>query len=262
MVFAAVVFDFFGTLTPHTPAEVWDEHAARSAAPLGIPPRTWRAAIDASFPERAVGALGDLRQTFRTLARRCGVEPDEAALTAACEARRAAQRELFALREEALPALEEIRARGLRVGVLSDCTVELAESWSELPLASRVDAAVLSCLEGRRKPDPEFFGTVTRRLGVEPGRCLYVGDGGGDELRGASAYGMTAVMLRAPDLADAGRRARRDAWTGPFVTSPAQVPALLDDPSALTAGPCRKPSTDSPADSPTVPSPGSGPDAG
>ncbi|GAA2418756.1 hypothetical protein GCM10010420_56640 [Streptomyces glaucosporus] len=244
MVFTAVVFDFFGTLTPHTPAEVWDEHAARSAAPLGIPARTWRAALDDSFPERAVGALGDLRQTLRTLARRCGADPGEAALAAACEARRAAQRELFVLREEALQAVERIRARGLRVGVLSDCTVELAEDWPALPLASRVDAAVLSCLEGRRKPDPEFFGTVVRRLGADPGRCLYVGDGGGDELRGASAYGMTAVMLRDPDRADAAR-ARRYAWTGPALTSLSQVPAVLDDPSVL----------DEPAASPPGPGP-------
>lgn len=245
MSFAAVIFDFFGTLTPRTPPEVWDEHAARSAAPLGIPPRTWRTALDDSFPERAVGALGDLRRTLRTLARRCGVEPDEAALTAACEARRAAQRELFVPREDALATLDGIRDRGLRVGVLSDCTVELAESWSSLPVASRVDAAVLSCLEGRRKPDPELFATAARRLGVRPDRCLYVGDGSGDELRGAAARGMTAVMLCASDPEDGAVRARRAAWTGPFVTALSRLPAALDDPSTLTTEPRR----DSPAGS-------------
>lgn len=29
----AVVFDFFGTLTPSTPTNVWEDHAGRSAAP-------------------------------------------------------------------------------------------------------------------------------------------------------------------------------------------------------------------------------------
>ncbi|HZG06131.1 MAG TPA: HAD family hydrolase [Streptomyces sp.] len=236
MVFAAVVFDFFGTLTPSTPARVWDEHAARSAAPLGIPARTWRAALDDSFPERAVGALGGLRETFRTLARRCGVEPDEAALTAACEARRAAQEELFVLREDAPATVEGIRARGLRVGVLSDCTVELAERWPTLPLASRVDAAVLSCLEGRRKPDPGLFDRIASRLGVEPRRCLYVGDGGGDELEGAAACGMTAVLLWTADQADNASdkaRARKERWSGPRVASLSQVLSVLDGPSAL-----------------------------
>jgi hypothetical protein len=33
MATTAVIFDFFGTLTPSTPTDVWDDHAARSAAP-------------------------------------------------------------------------------------------------------------------------------------------------------------------------------------------------------------------------------------
>jgi hypothetical protein len=61
MAVAAVIFDFFGTLTPSTPTSVWDDHAARSAAPLSIPARAWRAVLDASFPERATGSLGDFK---------------------------------------------------------------------------------------------------------------------------------------------------------------------------------------------------------
>jgi putative hydrolase of the HAD superfamily len=153
---AAVIFDFFGTLTPSTPTSVWDDHAARSAAPLGIPARAWRAVLDASFAERATGSLGDLTATFRTLARRVGVDPDEEALAAACAARMTAQRELFELRADAVSTLTALRGRGLRLGVLSDCTVELAETWPHLPLAGLVDARVLSCEEGRRKPNPEL----------------------------------------------------------------------------------------------------------
>jgi putative hydrolase of the HAD superfamily len=148
---AAVIFDFFGTLTPSTPTSVWDDHAARSAAPLGIPARAWRAVLDASFPERATGSLGDLTTTFRTLARRSGVNPGEEALAAACAARMTAQRELFVLRGDAVSTLTKLRVRGLRLGVLSDCTAELAETWPRLPLAGLVDARVLSCEEGRRK---------------------------------------------------------------------------------------------------------------
>lgn len=140
MPITAVAFDFFGTLTPSTPAAVWDEHAARSAAPLGIDPARWRAALDTSFPERATGALGDLKETFRTLARRCGRDPDEAALEAACAARATAQRELFVPRPDAVSTLAAIRERGHPVGVLSDCTVELAHAWASLPLAGHVDA--------------------------------------------------------------------------------------------------------------------------
>src|SRR5215467_12588774 len=102
---AAVVFDFFGTLTPSTPEHVWAEHARRSAGPLGIAIPAWRRALDGSFAERVTGVLGDLPATFRELARRCGVEPAEDVLAEACAARLSAQRELFTLRSDALAVL-------------------------------------------------------------------------------------------------------------------------------------------------------------
>ncbi|MBF8191291.1 HAD family hydrolase [Nonomuraea sp. K274] len=224
---SAVVFDFFGTLTPSTPSHVWDDHAARSAAPLGIPVETWRAALDVSFPERAIGALGGLTETFRELVRRCGHDVDEAALAAACAARMTAQRELFLLRDDAVKTLTEIRARGLPVGVLSDCSAELAESWLSLPLAELVDGVVLSCEVGRRKPDPELFALIAARLGAVPQECLYVGDGGGHELTGASSCGMTAYMLRAHDWAGNDAHSRETDWSGPAVRSLSEVLDLL-----------------------------------
>ncbi|WP_328974338.1 HAD family hydrolase [Streptomyces canus] len=228
MATTAVIFDFFGTLTPSTPTNVWDGHAARSAAPLGIQVRTWRAALDASFPERATGSLGDLAATFRTLAHRIGADPSEEALAAACSARMAAQRELFVLRADAISTLTELRVRELRLGVLSDCTAELADAWSQLPLATLVDARVLSCEEGRRKPDPELFRLIASRLDTDPRNCLYIGDGGGDELTGASNCGMQAYMLRAADWADNDAHAREDNWAGPFLPSLTDILSLLE----------------------------------
>lgn len=236
MFFSAVVFDFFGTLTPSAPTSVWDEHAERSAAPLGIPAQQWARALEMSFPERATGSLGDLRQTVRTLALRCGADPSEEALESACSARFAAHQELFMLRTDAAATLRRLRAMGYRVGVLSDCTVELAERWPSLPLSRLVDAVVLSCLEGRRKPDPELFATAASRLGVAARECLYVGDGGGGELTGARAAGMTAIMLRAGDWAANAAYSREDDWAGPALSSLAQVPVVAADPSFITCG--------------------------
>jgi len=236
MSFAAVVFDFFATLTPSTPAAVWQEHAARSAALLGVDVASWRRALDESWGERATGALGDLPATFRELARRHGAEPDDGALAAACAERKAAQGELFVFRPDALPVLAEVRARGLKVGVLSDCTVELAESWSVLPVAPLVDARVLSCEAGRRKPDPVLFTTMADALSVAPEQCMYVGDGGGRELSGASECGMRAVMLRADDWYTSSAHAREDDWAGPWIPTLSDVLRLLDQDCPETAG--------------------------
>jgi putative hydrolase of the HAD superfamily len=235
MSFAAVVFDFFATLTPSTPEAVWQDHTARSAAPLGLDVDTWRRALDESWSERATGSLGDLPATFRELARRHGADPDDEALAAACAARQAAQSELFVFRPDALAVLAEVRGRGLKVGVLSDCTVELADSWPALPVAPLVDARVLSCEAGRRKPDPVLFTTIAGALAVAPEHCLYVGDGGGRELSGASACGMSAVMLRGDDWYTSSAHAREDDWAGPWVQSLTAVLPLLDQDCPETA---------------------------
>ena len=229
MTYSAVVFDFFGTLTPSIPGHVWDEHAARSSEPLGIPAARWREALDASFPERALGSLGDLESSFRALAGRCGVEPDTDALAAACANRIASQLEIFGLREDALSTIAALRDRGLRVGVLSDCTSELAESWSTLPLSKHVDAVVFSCAEGRRKPDRHLFEAIATRLGVPAAECLYIGDGGGYELTGARGYGMTPYMLRASDWYDNDAYSREDDWAGPYVDALSAVVDLATD---------------------------------
>jgi putative hydrolase of the HAD superfamily len=134
---------------------------------------------------------------------------------------------LFTFRSDAERTMAAVRAHGIRVGVLSDCTIELSEAWPDLPIAGLVDARVLSCEEGRRKPDPELFRLIASRLGVAPGQCLYVGDGGGHELTGASKAGMTAYMLRAADWADNHAHNREDTWPGPYLGALAEVLPLL-----------------------------------
>jgi putative hydrolase of the HAD superfamily len=182
---SAVIFDFFGTLTPGTPAGAWLDQASQVAAAMGVDGQALYAAFHDSYPERATSALGDLPPTMRTLAGRLGIQLTAAQLDAACRVRRQAQRELFTLRPDAVPVIEWLRQRGLKIGVLSDCSTELPEHWPELPVSALVDAAVFSCTAGFRKPDPRLFSLVTGKLRVDPGDCVYVGDGGGRELSGA-----------------------------------------------------------------------------
>jgi putative hydrolase of the HAD superfamily len=161
---AAVVFDFFGTLTPVSPDQVWAGNASKIAAALGVPADALRTVLDESFPERITGALGDVRQTLRVLADRLGARPSDDQLAEASEVRREIQESMFALRPEALPVIRSLRAAGLKIGLLSDCTSELPDAWARLPLADLVDAPVFSCVERTRKPDPRLFRTVAANL--------------------------------------------------------------------------------------------------
>jgi putative hydrolase of the HAD superfamily len=216
---AAVIFDFFGTLTPGIPAETWLDHASQLAAVMGVDGPAVYQAMYESFPERATGALGDLPQTIQVIADRLGARLTSDELDAACRVRRQVERQISTLRQDAVPTVVWLRARGLKIGVLSDCTIELSECWPDMPLSALVDAVVLSCTAGFRKPDPRLFELVTARLGVNPQDCLYVGDGGGNELTAARAAGMRAVLLAADDWATSSVYDRESEWSGDRISS-------------------------------------------
>lgn len=210
----AVVFDFYGTLTPVSPSEAWAGNAAKLAAVMGVSPAGLVQVLDDSFPERISGALGGVRETMAAVAERLGVRLSQEQLDEAAHTRRAVQESMFELRPEALGVIGRLRSAGFRIGLVSDCTTELPDAWSRLPLASVVDAPVFSCVEGTSKPDPRLFRKAAADLGTEPGRCVYVGDGGGRELTGASGIGMRAVLLAGPDWHAHRDHNRESDWTG------------------------------------------------
>jgi putative hydrolase of the HAD superfamily len=216
---SAVVFDFYGTLTPISPPDVWADHAAQLAALLGVSPAAFSAALNESFGDRMTGATGDVRQTVQGLAERLGVQLSEQQLDDVSALRRQVIESTFGLRPEALPTIRRLRERGMRIGLVSDCSVELPDAWDRLPLAGLIDAPVFSCVERTRKPDPRLFRTVARNLGVQPRECLYVGDGGGRELTGSSAVGMRAVLLAGPDWHRNHAHDEESDWAGLRITS-------------------------------------------
>jgi putative hydrolase of the HAD superfamily len=225
---AAVLFDMYGTLTPNFPQAFWDEQKRESAAPLGIPAHEWVASLDESWHERVSGQFGDLTETFRTVAARLGRTPTDEQLAAAVAARYASYRAGQQLRPDALETLRALRAEGLKTALVSDCTAELPALWESLELAPHFDAAVFSSREGTRKPDPKLFRAAAQRLGVTPEVCLYVGDGGGNELAGSAAVGMLPVLLAAEDWAGSRAPGRPETqWTGLRAAALAEIPGIL-----------------------------------
>lgn len=220
----------YGTLTPSWPKAVWDEQKRTSAAPLALREDEWIAALDASWDERLTGVLGSQLETFRVIATRIGPAPTDEQLAEAVARRYAAYRRTHTIRPEAVPTLKALRAGGYKIGLVSDCTHDLADQWDELELAEFFDAAVFSCNEGTRKPDPRLFLAAAERLGVPPEACLYVGDGGGDELAGSAAVGMHPVLLAGADW-DAHHAPGRpeDEWTGRRAESLSEIPAMLEE---------------------------------
>ncbi|MFU8870822.1 HAD family hydrolase [Micromonospora sp. SL4-19] len=223
--YQAVLFDFFGTLTRGVQRGA--AHQA-TAELLGCPVDTLIEVLDRTYYQRATGLLGNAEATLRWVCDQAGVRPSARAVSAAVVSRHWAVRSDTRLRDEAVPVLAALRQQGVRTGLVSDCTHELPAFLPQLPIAPLLDVRVFSVQVGCCKPDPALYLAACRRLGLAPADCLYVGDGGSQELTGAERTGMTAVRLAAPDLAEHMVFNADRSWHGPVLTSLTDVLDLLD----------------------------------
>jgi putative hydrolase of the HAD superfamily len=92
-------------------------------------------------------------------------------------------------------ALRELRALGLRLVVVSNWDVSLHERLVETGLAALVDGAIASAEAGVAKPDPAIFARGLEIAGVEPDAAVHVGDSLVEDVEGARAAGLRAVLL-------------------------------------------------------------------
>jgi putative hydrolase of the HAD superfamily len=216
----AILFDLYETLVPDRPQAHRDEVSRRMATALGVDPERFAALFRGTVPARMRGEFGNLDETIRTLAYRLGGEPTEAAVRFAEVTRMRFCRDLLWPPPGVLAVLDGLRARGHRLALVSNCSVETVTLWRGQPLASRFEVAAFSCLLGAVKPDPVMYLKVCSDLGVAPEECVFVGDGHGGELTGAAALGMR--VIRTVEYADGD-----PGWTGETVRRLGDLPGLL-----------------------------------
>jgi putative hydrolase of the HAD superfamily len=218
--FDGVLFDLFGTLIPTGNQLARLRSLREIGRMLGVDPESFAQQWLACFDARVRGATGTLEATIERLSRSLGGRPDPTALARAVALRLEFTRGLLRSTDAILTALDDLRAIGVRLALVSDTSEETVRLWRDTPLSARFHAAVFSCEEGLRKPDPRIYERALERLGLPAAGCAYVGDGGSHELTGARAVGLTPFQFRFPDEAeDVAYRLDVDAdWSGPSLT--------------------------------------------
>ena len=132
-----------------------------------------------AFTERIVRGMGGDGPT----AHECAVE-----ITRGWE-----RHENFELYDDVLSALASLRAAGLRIGLVSNSARDVHEFAHHHAL--EIDAGISSFHHGRTKPHASIFRAVLELLEVEPGHAAMVGDTIADDVDGARAIGMQAILL-------------------------------------------------------------------
>lgn len=122
----------------------------------------------------------------------------------------------FWLYDDVLPALDALDRAGVRLAVVSNWDYTLPRVLKGLEIHDRFERVFVSMTEQMEKPDPRFFELVLDEMGVLPDEALHVGDNPVDDVLGAKAAGMKALLI--------DRRAS---------PQPGQIRTLLDVPDML-----------------------------
>ena len=185
----AVLLDALGTLVELEPPWI---HLGEA---LELEPEAVRPAFEKemafyrghSGEGRDSSSLADLRERCAALlSRELGTEVSVEEMMAAIR---------FRAFDDAAPALEELRERGLRLVVVSNWDYALPEVLERVGLLGLLDGVVTSAGVAAAKPDPAIFRAALEVAGADASEALHVGDSSEEDIAGASAAGIRAVLL-------------------------------------------------------------------
>lgn len=161
--------DSFTRLMLSKEATNWSTSAERSRALWDLVYRMFlvEAGIPAGEHDRLVQALYD---RFRSLAS-------------------------YRLHPDALPALEELKKRGLKLGLISNFEDWLEQLLETLEIGHFFEVSVISGIEGVEKPNTRIFEIALERAGVDPAQSVYVGDNPIFDAEPAQRAGMIPVVI-------------------------------------------------------------------
>lgn len=122
------------------------------------------------------------------------------------------EKELFVLFQHALgpraprkgvkETLAAIKKMGYRMGLVSNHIgrTMVLDELKDFHIDHYMECRIISCLEGRRKPDPQLFTAAVKEMNVSPDKCVYVGDNPSRDVIGAKLAGIKETVLVKSDV--------------------------------------------------------------
>lgn len=234
----AVLFDAFGTIIHPEPG--WEELRAQC---LAIVHGTWTGhavALDRFLVEyeraraeqlaRLADGLReiDFADRFAAVIQACGATPQDAQAWGhvAAERYHRFQQALIHAYDQPAKVLAELRARGIRVALVSNYAHGgvVRDSLSRLGLLAHFDAVIVSGEVGYVKPHPRIFEAALESLGVAADEAVMVGNDLECDIEGARKAGLRTVWTPYPRVSPAPAHPAADA----VVERLADIPRVLE----------------------------------
>lgn len=194
MQYKAVIFDLFETLITEWGHKKYTKN--EMCADLGVE----RAQFDIYWDEKALDQYeGKItyEDSLRYVCEKCGKSVDEETISKILDKRIRTKSVCFEyVQPEVYQLLKTLRDMGLQTAIVSNCSSEEVQMLKDSEIYGYFDAVILSYEVHMKKPDPCIYEEAAKRLGVDVAECLFVGDGGSNELVGARNVGMKAIQAK------------------------------------------------------------------
>ncbi len=128
------------------------------------------------------------------LLREAGIDFDRKILPGLLGAMQQSKMDLV-LFDDVIPLLDDLKSRGLILGLISNVEEDMTETLAKLKLFSWLEIIVTSQDASAGKPHPEIFREALRRAGAKPEEAIHVGDQYRVDMVGASSAGMKGILI-------------------------------------------------------------------
>ena len=193
----AVTFDVGGTLIQPWPsvgrvyAEIAAQHGVKNLSPEKLNKKfatAWRAKKNFQHTHEDWAAVVD--QTFAGL---CEPRPSQTFFPAIYQ--RFAELGAWRMYDDVLPALDSLASKDTPLAVISNWDARLRPLLEQFRLDRYFEIIVVSCEVGFAKPSPVIFEHAAKKLGIAPEHIVHVGDSAKEDVAGAKAAGVGALLI-------------------------------------------------------------------
>jgi putative hydrolase of the HAD superfamily len=172
----------------------WSELSARIASEIDVDLPALYRGYELTRDARAVGEFESPEGDMIAIVKAAGVVPAPDLIRRLLEMERSFAGTAIVLWEDSLPVVAELRERGVKTVLVSNCSHATRSIVDRLDLDEAFDDVILSFEVGLRKPDPAIYRLALERVGAEAERSVFVDD----QLAycdGAAALGISTFLI-------------------------------------------------------------------
>ena len=194
MKYKAVIFDLFETLITEWGHKKYTKN--EMCVDLGIERAEFDVFWNEKKQDRYIGSIS-FEDSLLYVSEKCGKTLDATTLSNIIDKRIKTKSVCFEyVLPEVFQLLRTLKGIGLQTAIISNCSSEEVKVLKESELYGYFDEVILSYEVHMKKPDSYIYEEAAKRLDVALDECIFVGDGGSNELVGAKTVGMKAIQAK------------------------------------------------------------------